>query len=60
MANTNYGKFKAIPTNQNQIGTGMGNMNSAYARGQGANGQYLPKLGGGGGGGTSGITGSQQ
>jgi len=34
----------------------MGGMNSAYARGQGANGQYLPKLGGG----TSGMTGSQQ
>jgi len=57
LANTNYGKFKAIPTNQNQIsGAGMGSMNSAYARGQGANGQYLPKLGGG----TTGMTGSQQ
>lgn len=57
MANTNYGKFKAIPTNQNQMGAGVGNMNSAYTRGQGANGQYLPKLGGGG---TTGMTGSQQ
>jgi hypothetical protein len=57
LANTNYGKFKAIPTNQNQMGAGVGNMNSAYTRGQGANGQYLPKLGGGG---TTGMTGSQQ
>lgn len=29
-------------------------MNSAYARGQGVNGQYLPKLGGG----TTAMTGS--
>ena len=62
MTNTNYGKFKAIPTAQNQMAGGAA-VNSLYSRGQGAlgtghnNGQYLPKLGGAGV--TAGLAGSQ-
>ena len=54
MTNTNYGKFKGIQNNQNQMGGGTA-VTSLYSRGQGGNitgnnnGQYLPKLAGGGG-----------
>ena len=53
MTNTNYGKFKGIPTNQNQMPGGTA-ATSLYSRGQAGvqghnNGQYLPKLAGGGG-----------
>ena len=53
MTNTNYGKFKGIPSNQNQMAPGTA-VTSLYSRGQAGitghnNGQYLPKLAGGGG-----------
>ena len=44
MAQTNYGKFKVIPTQNAQISS-----NQPYTRGPGmpqTNAQYLPKLGG--------------
>ena len=44
MAQTNYGKFKVIPTQNAQISS-----NQPYTRGPGmpqSNAQYLPKLGG--------------
>jgi hypothetical protein len=49
MSNTNYGKFKAIPTN-NAISA-----NQPYTRGPGIQPQYLPKLGG-----TSSVPGQSQ